>query len=66
MSIESREFIQLRNDIYAAELSKCPEPVTVEPDVSEEDDWPRMICRCCGHRKPIRPMTHVCQECFEE
>lgn len=66
MSQESKEFVQLRNDIYAAELSKCPAPVEVEPDVREEDNWPLLICRCCGKRRPIKPLMHVCMDCFLE
>ena len=61
MSVESQEFIQLRNDTYDAERSKCPPEVIVEPDV---DELP--ICLCCGERKRMRPMMHVCQECFEQ
>lgn len=56
MSIESREFIQLRNDIYAAELSKCPEPVTVEPDVSDIE------CEACNGEGATDDGT-VCPKC---
>ena len=66
MSEESRDLHTLREGSYARALSDCTVPVEVEPDVDESDNWPLMICRSCGKRKPIRPLTHCCQECFED
>jgi len=57
---ERAEFNQLRNDIYAAELSRCPVPVDERPTRREvEDDGD--ICIMCG-----KPAKRICQECQEE
>jgi hypothetical protein len=60
MTHESKEFVELREGEYARARSQCPPEVVIEPDE------PNTVCRCCGERKRIKPMMHVCMECFEE
>lgn len=62
MSIETRELTSLRDGLYAAAS------VGVEPKETPErrdEDWPMGRCVCCGERRPIPYMQHVCEECHE-
>lgn len=68
-SIESQEFVNFRRDQYAAcahearmsgQCEEMPEPWTPDPVVIRSG-----LCLSCHKTKPINPMVHVCEECFD-
>lgn len=74
-SIESREFVQLRADQFAMAAHESARHITGTclagegPTLREcrEDEalntrWG--MCLCCGERRQIRVMMHVCESCF--
>lgn len=68
MSIESREFVNLRNDMLDAEAHRAGrESVEPIPDSVADCDAPesgRMgRCACCKERRFIPAGTHVCDDC---
>ena len=66
MGVESMEFVAMRDGYYLRAALEAQEQDRSVPEPRPEvDDRTTGRCVCCGERKPIRPMMHVCDECHE-